>query len=141
MALVPVKKLSEVGNRVREYFQLKTLLLSPNASESFVIDCGASAIVQRLKVSHPCVVEVFGVENHNAIDDPTPYKFVAITGHLMDDGSTTLRDGTVIKTRQYSIFVNLEKPKRPQMYGKITNTGATSAAITIDLTYLTVEDI
>ncbi len=141
MALIPVKKLSEVGNRARKNFQLKTLLLAPNASESFVIGCGASAIVQRLKVTSPCVVEVYGVEDHNSIDDPTPYKFVATTGHLMDDGSTTLRDGTVLKTRQYSIFVNLETPNKSQMYGKITNTGSTSVAITFSLTYLTVEDI
>jgi len=141
MALVPLKKLSEVGNRVRKTFELKTLLLAPNASESFVIDCGASAIVQRLKVDKMCVVEVFGVEDHNAFDDPTPYKFAAVTGHLMDDGSTVLRDGTVLKTRQYSIFVNLETPKRAQVYGKITNTGPLAASITFDLTYLTVEDV
>ena len=141
MALVPNRKrLSEVGNRLRKSFQIKTLLIAPNASESFAIDCGSSAIVQRLQVSAPCVVEVFGTEDHSPIIDPTPYKFVAISGHLMDDGSTTLRDGTVLKTRQYSIFCNLENPIRPQSYGKITNTGATSISITLDLLYLTVED-
>lgn len=140
MALTPVKKLSEVGNRVRKNFELKTLLLAPNASESFVIDSGSSAIVQRLEVSGPCVVEVFGTETHNPIIDKTPYKFVAVAGHLVDDGSTTLRDGTVIKSRQYSIFVNLENPIRPQVYGQITNSQAVAASITIKLMYLTVED-
>lgn len=140
MALTPVKKLSEVGNRVRKNFLLKTLLLAPNASETFVIDSGTSAIVQRLEVDGPCVVEVFGTETHNPIIDKTPYKFVAIAGHLIDDGSTTLRDGTVIKSRQYSIFVNLESPTRKQVYGQITNSQAVAAAITIKLMYLTVED-
>jgi hypothetical protein len=140
MALTPVKKLSEVGNRVRKNFELKTLLLAPNASESFVIDSGSSAIVQRLEVSGPCVVEVFGTETHNPIIDKTPYKFVAVAGHLVDDGSTTLRDGTVIKSRQYSIFVNLENPIRPQVYGQITNSQPVAASITIKLMYLTVED-
>jgi hypothetical protein len=140
MALTPVKKLSEVGNRVRKNFELKTLLLAPNASETFVIDSGSSAIVQRLEVSGPCVVEVFGTETHNPIIDKTPYKFVAVAGHLVDDGSTTLRDGTVIKSRQYSIFVNLENPIRPQVYGQITNSQAVAASITIKLMYLTVED-
>lgn len=140
MALTPVKKLSEVGNRVRKNFELKTLLLAPNASETFVIDSGSSAIVQRLEVSGPCVVEVFGTETHNPIIDKTPYKFVAVAGHLVDDGSTTLRDGTVIKSRQYSIFVNLETPIRPQVYGQITNSQAVAASITIKLMYLTVED-
>lgn len=140
MALSPVKKLSEVGNRVRKNFELKTLLLAPNASESFVIDSGSSAIVQRLEVSGPCVVEIFGTETHNPIIDKTPYKFVAVAGHLVDDGSTTLRDGTVIKSRQYSIFVNLETPIRSQVYGQITNSQAVAASITIKLMYLTVED-
>jgi hypothetical protein len=141
MALVAVKKLSEVGNRVRKTYEIKTLLLAPNASETFVIDCGASAIVQRLKVDSPCVVEVYGVADKNPVDDPTPYKFVATADHLIDDGSTALRDGTIIKTRQYSIFVNLENPKQPQVYGVITNNQSTSASITLTLTYLTVEDI
>lgn len=141
MALVPIKKLSEVGNRTRKTFEITTLVLAPNASESFAIDCGMSAIVQRLKVSAACVVEVFGVADHNPVDDPTPYKFIATADHLFDDGSTMLRDGTVLKSRQYSIFVNLEDPKQPQMYGKITNTLATPQAITLTLTYLTVEDL
>ena len=141
MALVAVKKLSEVGNRVRKTYEIKTLLLAPNASETFVIDCGASAIVQRLEVDSPCVVEVYGVADKNPVDDPTPYKFVATADHLIDDGSTQLRDGTIIKTRQYSIFVNLENPKQPQVYGVITNNQSTSASITLTLTYLTVEDI
>lgn len=140
MALTPVKKLSEVGNRLRKNFQLKTLLLNPNATEKFVIDCGKSAIVQRLEVDGPCVVEVFGTENHSPILDQTPYRFVAVAGHLVDDGSTTLRDGTVIKSRQYSIFVNLETPGKPQVYGQITNSQPVAASITIKLMYLTVED-
>lgn len=141
MALVAVKKLSEVGNRVRENYSIKTLLLAPNASETFVIDCGSSAIVQRLKVDAPCVVEVYGVADKNPIDDPTPYRFVATAERLMDDGSTVLRDGTILKTRQYSIFVNHEDPKQPQVYGVITNNQSTPASITLTLTYLTVEDI
>ena len=141
MALVPIKKLSEVGNRTREYFELTTLLLAPNASEVFVIDCGATAIVQKLAVDRPCVVEVYGVEDRNPIDDPTPYRFIAVSGHLADDGATTLRDGTVLKTRQYSIFANLETPKRAQVYGVITNNQSTATAINFKMTYLTVEDI
>lgn len=141
MALIPVKKLSEVGNRVRQTTRLTTLVLAPNASESFAIECGSTAIVQRLAVNSPCVVEVFGVEDHNPIDDPNPYKFIATDGHLMDDGTTFFRDGTTLKTRQYSIFVNLETPKRAQMYGKITNTGTSARSITLDLTYLIVEDL
>lgn len=139
-ALIPRKKLSEVGNRPRKLFEITTLLLAPNASESFVIPCGATAIVQRLRVSAPCMVEVYGVADHNPIVDPTPYKFLATADHLFDDGSTALRDGTIIKTRQYSMFVNLDTPLKPQMYGVITNTTAQSVAIKLTLTYLTVED-
>lgn len=142
MALYPDRKrLSEVGNRTRKKFELTTLTLAPNDYEDFVIDCGSSAIVQNLKVSAPCVVEVFGVEDHNPVDDPNPYRFLATSDHLMDDGSTMLRDGTVFKTRQYSIFVNLEKPNKPQMYARITNNQPQAVAITLTLFYLTVEDL
>lgn len=141
MALQAEKKLSEVGNRTRKVYEIETLLLAPNQAESFVIDCGSSAIIQRLSVSAPCVVEVYGVADHNPVDDPTPYRFIAEAGHLMDDGSTMLRDGTVLKTRQYSIFVNLENPKQPQVYGVITNNQPQSVKIKMTLMYLTVEDI
>lgn len=141
MALIPKKKLSEVGSRPREEFTITTLLLAPNASESFVIPCGGTAIIIRLGVSSPCMVEVYGTEDHDPIVDPTPYKLLATADHLFDDGSTALRDGTIIKTRQYSIFTNLETPLKPQVYGVITNTTAQSAAIKLTLKYLTVEDL
>lgn len=140
MALTPVKKLSEVGNRLRKTFSMKTLLLSPNASETFVLEVGKSAIIQRLEVDKACVVEVFGTPTHDPLLDKNPYTFLATPERLVEDGSTVLRDGTIIQTRQYSIFTNLESPPKPQVYGRITNNQSVAAAITIKFMYLTVED-
>ncbi|MND67827.1 hypothetical protein D3C80_592530 [compost metagenome] len=138
--LIPKKRLSEVGNRVRQKFNFVSTLLTPGAHEDFVLESGASAIVQRLRVSSPCVVEFFGTEDHSPIIDPTPYRFKAVAGHLMDDGTTQMSDGTVIKSRQYSNFINLEDPVKPRVYGRITNTQPVNATITLDLLFLTVED-
>lgn len=138
--MTPGKKLSEAGLRRRKTFTYTTATLKPNASESFSMELGMSVIVQRLKVSGPCLVEVYGDPNFDPEIDPNPYTFRATEDHLLDDGSTLLRDGTVLKSRQYSIFVNLETPSKPFMYGQITNNGATSIKLTLDLTYLIVEE-
>lgn len=141
MALTPVKKLSEVGSRPRQSFEYETLLLAPNATEAFVFNCGYSAIVQRLQVSAPCMVEMWAAPDRNSQRDPNPYTFVATSDHLLDDGTTFLRDGSILKTRQYSIFVNQEAQKQPRMYGYITNTGSQPVKIKLTIQYLTVEDI
>ena len=138
--LAPGKRLSQVGNRERKTFHFETILLTPGSYEDFVLDTGKSAIVQRLRVSGECLVQVFASEDHSPVIDPTPYTFKAVPGSLVEDGSTKMTDGTVFKTRQYSIFVNLETPTKPQVYARITNTQAVSTKITLDLIYLTVED-
>ncbi len=138
--LSPLKKLSEAGLRKRATFTHTTRNLAPNASESFVLNVGKTCIVQRLRVSSPCLVEIYGDPNFDTSVDPNPYTFRATDDHLFDDGSTLMRDGTILKTRQYSIFVNLENPSKPLMYGMITNNSPDNVAITLDLTYLIIEE-
>jgi|SRR5690606_12928004 len=140
LQLAPVKKLSEAGLKRRKTFEFTTQRLVPNEAETFIFECGLSAIVQRLEVSAPCLIQVWGDPTFNAAVDRNPYTFRATEDHLFDDGSTALRDGTIIKTRQYSIFVNLEDPALPYMYGVVTNTGTQTQPITIKITYLTVEE-
>jgi hypothetical protein len=140
MAMSQGKKLSEAGLRKRQTFTYTTAVLAPNASEAFAMELGHSAIVLRLLVSSPCLVEVYGDPSFDPAIDPNPYTFRATSDHLMDDGSTLLRDGTVLKSRQYSIFVNLEDPTKPFMYGQITNNSATPIAITLKIIYLIVEE-
>lgn len=139
-AMTPSKKLSEAGLRRRKNFTYTTATLKPNSSEAFSMELGMSVIVQKLKVSSPCLVEVYGDPNFDPEIDPNPYAFRATADHLLDDGSTLLMDGTVLKTRQYSIFVNLESPSKPFLYGQITNNSPTNVKITLDLTYLIVEE-
>lgn len=138
--LTPIKKLSEAGLRRRANFTYTTRNLAPNASESFVLDVGKTCIVHRLRVSSPCLVEVYGDPNFDTTVDPNPYTFRATADHLFDDGSTLMRDGSILKTRQYSIFVNLENPSKPLMYGMITNNSPDTVAITLELTYLIIEE-
>lgn len=141
MALIPKKRLSEVGNRDRETYTYTTQLLALNQTESFELDPGGSTvIVQRLSLDVPCVVEVWAAPDRNTLLDPNPYTFSATADHLIDDGQTMLKDGTTIKTRQYSMFVNMESPKQSKFYGYITNTGTETVAITLTLSFLTVED-
>ena len=140
LPLVPLKKLSDAGLKRRQVFEIQTINLQPNETEAFTLDCGKSAIIQRLEVSHPALVQVWGVPDYNTQIDPNPYTFRATSDHLFDDGSTYLRDGTIIKTRQYSIFANLQSPSQPQVYGTITNIGAILTRITLKIQYLTIEE-
>ena len=140
LPLKPVKRLSEAGLKRRQNFEYVTISLAPNQMEAFTFECGMSAIIQRLEVDSPAVVQMWGHPEYDTRVDPNPYTFRATADHLMDDGSTALRDGTIIKTRQYSIFTNLETPSQPQVYGTITNIGTTLKKITLKIQYLTVEE-
>jgi hypothetical protein len=75
---------------------------------------------------------VFGTAQKN---EPNPYTFRATEDHLTDDGTTLLSDGTVIKTRQYSIFANLEEPVQEKVYARITNLSPVGGPLDIDILY------
>ena len=76
-----------------------------NSAAEFEVEIGAAVVVYALTVSRPCRVEVF---NSSAKDELNPYTFVATEEHLTDDGSTLMSDGSVLQSRQYSIFANLD---------------------------------
>jgi hypothetical protein len=101
-------------------------------SATFEIPLGAAIIVYNLAVSAPLKVEVFGTPTYS---EPNPYTFVGVDGHLVDDGTTKLSDGSVIKTRQYSLFANLEDPPKEKVYAKVTNLGPTTGQFDITLIY------
>lgn len=140
LPLLPRKKLSDAGLKRRQIFEFRSINLLPNQTEEFVLECGMSAIVQRLELDSPAVVQFWGTPDYNPAIDPNPYTFRATPDHLFDDGSTGLADGTIIRTRQYSVFVNLESPSQPYMYGTIMNTGATAKQINLKIMFLTVEE-
>ena len=98
----------------------------------FDIDIGIASIVYNLTVSRPVLVEVFGTPFKN---ETNPYTFLATLGHLSDDGTVLLNDGSVIQQRQYSIFANQEEPAQNRVYGRITNVDGIAGNVTISLTY------
>jgi len=103
-----------------------------DGEHEFEIELGISLIVYDLTVSAPCLVQVYGTPEK---DEDNPYTFRGIENHLRDDGTTELEDGTIIKTRQYSIFANLEEEPLPKLYARITNETDTAQSFTISLTY------
>lgn len=103
----------------RKIFRYTVPDLPAGSFHDFIIDIGISSIVYGLTVSRPCLVEVFGTETKN---ESNPYTFLATLGHLTDDGTVLLNDGSIIQQRQYSIFANQEEPIRGRVYGRITNT-------------------
>jgi len=106
--------------------------LPSGAYQEFDIDIGMASIVYNLTVSRPVLVEVFGTALKN---ETNPYTFFATLGHLSDDGTVLLNDGSVIQQRQYSIFANQEEPIKNKVYGRITNIDGISGNVSINLTY------
>jgi hypothetical protein len=81
---------------------------------------GFANMMYTLSVSAPVQVEIYGTP---ALDEPNPYKFVATDLRLVDDGTTYFTDGTLLKTRQYSMLANFETPAVKNIYFKITGIG------------------
>jgi hypothetical protein len=100
--------------------------------EEFDIDIGIASIVYNLTVNRPVLVEVFSTPLKN---ETNPYTFFATLGHLSDDGTVLLNDGSVIQQRQYSIFANQEEPPKNKVYGRITNYDGTSGNVSLNITY------
>lgn len=110
--------------------------LAPESSVDFELFLGVSAIVFMLKVSRPVKVKVYASE---ARDEPNPYTFLATADHLTDDGSTLLSDGTIIRSRQYSIFVNMDEPKQLVNYFTVESVDDVEGPVTLEMIYLPLE--
>lgn len=108
--------------------------LPASAYQEFVIDIGIASIVYNLTVNRPVLVEVFSTPFYN---DTNPYTFLATLGHLSDDGTVLLNDGSVIQQRQYSIFANQEEPPKSRVYGRVSNIDGVAGEVTLALTYFT----
>jgi hypothetical protein len=106
--------------------------LPAGAFAEFDIDIGIASIVYNLTVNRPVLVEVYATALKN---ETNPYTFLSTLGHLTDDGTVLLNDGSVIQQRQYSIFANQETPAQNRVYGRITNIDGVAGPVTLDLTY------
>lgn len=120
------------GNAYRNTWSYTSPPIAIDAVHEFEIPLGASIIIYNLTLSRPCLIEVFGTE---ARMEENPYSFLGSDDHLVDDGTTLLSDGSVIKTRQYSIFANLETPVKNKVYARITNNTDGGGPVTVDILY------
>lgn len=93
---------------------------------------GVASIVYKIEVSRPVKLEVFGSAARN---EPNPYTFVATTGHLVDDGTVILNDGSSFQTRQYTVFANMENPVNSNVYATVTSLDCTQAGNPVTLSF------
>lgn len=124
------------GSPVRQTVQYTTGVLAADASKFFALNMGRSAIVFSLSVDTPCTVEAFSDINRN---ESNPYKFVATSDHLKDDGSTLMSDGTVLRGRRYTILANMEDGNSGDIYFKITNSDVLEKNINLSVQFLPIE--
>ena len=116
----------------RKIFNYSIADLPSGSFHDFTLDIGISSIVYGLTVSRPCLVEVFSNKEKN---ETNPYTFLATLGHLTDDGTVLLNDGSIIQQRQYSIFANQDEPIENKVYGRITNTDGITGKLDFTMTY------
>jgi hypothetical protein len=114
------KVLTDAGGSKRKLYSFDIPPL--NVGEVFLhtANLGFANMMYSLSVSAPVLVEVYSTP---ALDEPNPYKFLATDMRLVDDGTTYFADGSLLKTRQYSMLANLETPAVKKIYFKITGIG------------------
>ena len=102
----------------------------------FSFELGACALILGLEVSAPVLVEAFGDPDRT---ESNPYAFLATEDHLQDDGSMKFADGTILRTRRYSVFSNLETPPKNFIYFRLTNMADVARSVELAVTYLVLE--
>lgn len=126
------------GAPVRQTVEYTTISLAPNAADYFALSLGRSALIFKLIVDTPCIVEAFGTVLR---DENNPYKFVATSDHLEDDGSTLMSDGTVLRGRRYSILANTESGNATDIYFRLTNKDVVEKNINLTIQFLPLESV
>lgn len=126
------------GAAVRQTAEYFVENLAANDKTEFSLELGRSSYIFSLAVDTPCTVEVFGT---SAKDETNPYKFVAVSDQLVDDGSMILPDGTKWYGRRYSTFVNMEEGNATDIYFRVTNTDSFEKNIVINIQFLPIEAI
>ena len=122
------------GTGSRNSVTHETAGTAPGSFEDFDIEMSSTvALLLQLVVDAPCVVEIHGSALRNDIN---PYKFIASSSHLSDDGSTVLSDGSVVYGRRFSILANLEIPTVSRVYGRIINSELANVTVKLSLELL-----
>lgn len=110
--------------------------LGVDAQVEFELKMGATAIVLKLETSRPIKVTAFGSPEKEELN---PYEFISTDDHLADDGRQLLSDGSVLRTRNYSIFANFQNPVGDYIYFTVDNLGETVGPVTITVTFVTMQ--
>ena len=108
----------------------------PGEYLDFALPLGKSVLIHSLSVDKLCQVKAYETPDRL---DTNPYNFISALDHLVDDGSTLMSDGTVLRGRRYSVLTNQEVVSSIDIYFRITNTGAVVTDITLTLIHLTLE--
>lgn len=104
--------------------------------QSFTLEMAKASIIYDVTLSRVAKITAWSTP---AKDESNPYIFLATADHLTDDGSTVLSDGSILRNRKYSIFVNLEDPANNNIYFDIENIDFQPGDVTVSITYLPVE--
>jgi len=125
---------SAPGSRKVAIHNIKTFLRDQQLE--FEIKMGASSIVFRLETSRPTRIRAFSTPEK---DETNPYEFISTTDHLIDDGRQLFEDGSVLRTRNYSMFANFQSPATDYMYFTIDNIEEDEGPMTVTITYMSLE--
>lgn len=110
--------------------------LKVDTKYEFELKMGALAIALKIETSRPVRVRAFSTPTK---DEENPYEFISTADHLIDDGRQMLADGTIFRTRNYSILANFEDPARNSTYWTLEGVDDQEGPVVITVTYLTQE--
>lgn len=130
---------STAGDVQRRQVVIHTLdNLGVDSSEDFSLILGSTSVILKLMVSRKVKVKAFSTPDR---DDPNPYEFLATDDHLIDDGSQLLADGSIFRTRNFSIFSNMEEPVTNNIYFTIESVDGVDGPVVMTITYIPMEAI
>lgn len=110
--------------------------LPVDSEQEFELEMASSALVLKLETSRPTHILAYGTPTK---DEVNPYEFISTEDHLADDGRQMFADGTIFRTRNYSIFANFEDPVTNKIYFTVKSVDETEGPVTITLTFVPIE--
>ena len=110
--------------------------LAAGGAREFELELGASSIVLKLETSRPVRIRAFGDPTKEEIN---PYEFISTPDHLIDDGRQLFEDGTILRTRNYSILANFEEPVTNTIYWTVDSVDEETGPLIITVTFLALE--
>ena len=110
--------------------------LQIDESKEFELKMGASSMVLKLETSRPVRLRAYGSPEKEEIN---PYEFISTEDHLVDDGRQLMADGSVFRTRNYSIFANFQSPLGNFIFFTVDNIEETEGPLVVTVTFVTME--